>query len=177
MKYISLVWIKPDININLMKEKQTLTHITSVTLIELRNDFLLNKPDLVVIQGDTTTAFSATLAAFYEKIPIAHVEAGLRTNSLYNPFPEEANRRMISKLATIHFAPTLKAQKNLENENINNHIHVTGNTGIDALFYIAEKTKNHLPKGPEWDKKQIILATIHRRENWKNWRSRLTKNL
>tara|TARA_B100000242_G_scaffold285944_1_gene250982 strand:- start:28760 stop:29872 length:1113 start_codon:yes stop_codon:yes gene_type:complete len=155
-----------NINLNLMRKKQSLANITSKILINLESEFDQFKPELVVVQGDTSSAFSAALLAFYKKIKIAHVEAGLRTNVLLNPFPEEANRRLISKIATLHFAPTNIALENLKKENINEKIFLTGNTGIDALLLISKKISNFTIKGENLLKKKLILVTIHRRENW-----------
>ena len=125
--------IEPSINFNIMKLDQSLAYITSSTLEEFSREFLKNKPNLLFVQGDTNTAFSAALAAFYMKIPVAHVEAGLRSNNIYNPFPEEVNRRLISQIALLHFAPTKKSKDNLLSSNIKGEIHVCGNTVIDAL--------------------------------------------
>ena len=122
---------------------------------------------MVIVQGDTTTAFSAALASFYQKIPIGHVEAGLRTGSLDNPFPEEANRRLISQISTLHFAPTKSAYLNLINSGINKeNIEITGNTVVDALKMIVKKDlgnkSNEIYSGSD----HLILLTVHRRENW-----------
>ena len=119
---LDLFNLRADLDLNLMKKKQSLTHITCDTLIGLRKEFTQFKPDLVVVQGDTSTAFSGSLAAFYEKIPIAHVEAGLRTENFLNPFPEEANRRFISQIASLHFAPTELAKNNLKRFGIKENI-------------------------------------------------------
>ena len=159
--------IREDLNLRLMKDGQTLTHITNASLKGLELEFISNRPDMVIVQGDTTTAFSAALAAFYKKIPVAHVEAGLRTNNLFNPYPEEANRRLISQIATLHFAPTKLAADNLRSNGINiENIFTTGNTVIDALKENSLELSPLKIKGLDWDKKQVILTTIHRRENW-----------
>lgn len=158
-----------DLNLNLMKPNQSLTHITCATLEGLRNDFQKNRPDMALVQGDTSTAFASALAAFYEEIPIGHVEAGLRTDDLKNPFPEEANRRLISQIASLHFAPTEKAVQNLKNCSVVGDIHNTGNTVIDALIHTAlyvNKDPINI-KGIDWENQDVILTTIHRRENWK----------
>jgi len=163
---LDLFNLKADTNLNLMKKNQTLTHITCNTLIGLRREFLKIKPDLVIVQGDTSTAFSASLAAFYEKIPIAHVEAGLRTKCFTSPYPEEANRRFISQIATLHFAPTEITKKNLERFGIYNNVFVTGNTVIDSLLKISPCIKLPKIKNLNWQNNKVILLTVHRRENW-----------
>ena len=158
--------IKHDKNLNLMKRNQSINYITQEVLEGMRSEFLENRPQLVFVQGDTTTAFAASLAAFYEKIPIAHVEAGLRTGKLLDPYPEEANRRLISQIATLHFAPTEIARTNLSNSGIKNNVFVTGNTIIDALKLISKKSKPFIVDGLNMENKNLILATVHRRENW-----------
>lgn len=158
--------IKYDLNLEIMKIKQTLTDITRKTLVNLEKEFEENNPSLVLVQGDTTTAFAAALAAFYKKIPIGHVEAGLRTNSIFEPFPEEVNRRLISNMSSINFAPTETAVKNLKRNNVSGSIHKTGNTVIDASRIISEKNKKITIKNLDLKHKKIILATVHRRENW-----------
>ncbi len=159
--------IKEDLNLNLMQHGQSLTFITNSILNGLDAEFSKNKPQFILVQGDTTTAFAGALAAFYKNIPIGHVEAGLRTGSLDNPFPEEANRRLISQISTLHFAPTKNAYSNLINSGINKeNIQITGNTVVDALKIIAEqdlKNKcNEIYSGAD----HLILLTVHRRENW-----------
>jgi UDP-N-acetylglucosamine 2-epimerase (non-hydrolysing) len=128
--------------------------------------FAETKPDLVLVQGDTTTAFAATLAAFYQKIPVGHVEAGLRTDDLLNPYPEEANRRLISQLTQLHFAPTPWAVENLRRSGVIGAIHLTGNTVIDALLNIAANQPTCNIPGLNWHSYRVLLATVHRRENW-----------
>lgn len=163
---MDLFGLKADQDLNLMTPRQTLTHVTCAALQGLREDFQAYPPGMVLVQGDTTTAFAAGLAAFYEQIPVGHVEAGLRTDNLLDPFPEEANRRLLSQIATLHFAPTVKAEANLKASGVVGEISVTGNTVIDALLLMAES-------GPEigfdkldWSTQRVILATVHRRENW-----------
>ena len=171
--------IKPDYDLNIMKHKQTLEEITSNILIAISNVLTEVKPDLVLVHGDTTTCFAATLAAFYAHIPVGHVEAGLRTYNLYAPFPEEANRTLVGKLAKYHFAPTETSRTNLLNENIpDKNILVSGNTVIDALLTVRQSVAA-LPK-ENWTKKlgsgifnaitdrnrKMILITGHRRENF-----------
>ena len=120
----------------------------------------------MLVQGDTTTAFAAGLAAFYEQIPVGHVEAGLRTDNLLDPFPEEANRRLISQIASLHFAPTPKAELNLKASGVVGRLSVTGNTVIDALLLMAESAPDVCFDGLDWQNQRVILATVHRRENW-----------
>lgn len=163
---MKLFSIKADIDLNLMLPQQSLEHITCKSIEGVSEEFKNFKPNMVIVQGDTTTAFAASLAAFYKKIPIAHVEAGLRTNNLLDPYPEEINRRFISQIASLNFAPTLLSRINLENSAISGKIHITGNTVIDALFMILKrKDKIDLNKIGFNKRKKIILTTIHRREN------------
>ncbi|HEY9877999.1 MAG TPA: UDP-N-acetylglucosamine 2-epimerase (non-hydrolyzing) [Leptolyngbyaceae cyanobacterium] len=150
----------------IMQPKQSLTDITCLSLQGLESYFNRSQPDFVMVQGDTTTAFAAALAAFYQKIPVGHVEAGLRTDNLYSPFPEEANRRLISQLTTLHFAPTDTSVKHLERSGVVGAIHKTGNTVIDALLKVAERQPACPIPGLEWDRYRVLLATVHRRENW-----------
>ena len=161
--------IKPDYDLNIMKPLQTLATITKNTIEELDIIFEKEKPDLVLVQGDTTTTFVGSLAAFYRQIPVGHIEAGLRTNDKSNPFPEEINRRLTSTITDLHFAPTQTAKEALLVENVNpEKIFVTGNTVIDALSYSVKKdyvfSSDTLNKIIDQDKK-IILVTMHRREN------------
>ena len=158
--------LKADQDLNLMAPRQTLTHVTCAALEGLREDFQAYPPQLVLVQGDTTTAFAAGLAAFYEQIPVGHVEAGLRTDNLLDPFPEEANRRLLSQIATLHFAPTQKAEANLRASGVVGEVSVTGNTVIDALLLMAETAPQISFDGLDWDHQRVILATVHRRENW-----------
>jgi UDP-N-acetylglucosamine 2-epimerase (non-hydrolysing) len=149
-----------------MKPKQTLTEITINSLQGLEQIFTKIRPQLVLVQGDTTTAFAAALAAFYQKIPLGHVEAGLRTNDLFNPYPEEANRRLISQLTQLHFAPTKLAVKYLQNSGVTGKIYHTGNTVIDALLSVAKRQPECNIPGLNWEKHRVFLTTVHRRENW-----------
>ena len=158
--------LKEDLNLEIMKNNQTLTHITCATLDGLSKEFNSSLPNLVLVQGDTTTAFSAALAAFYKGIFVGHIEAGLRTNDLFNPFPEEANRRMISQIASLHFAPTEKSLQNLRNSSISGEVFMTGNTVIDSLKIMASRESNVFFNGINWDKNKVIFVTVHRRENW-----------
>ncbi|MBM3253361.1 MAG: UDP-N-acetylglucosamine 2-epimerase (non-hydrolyzing) [Candidatus Omnitrophica bacterium] len=170
---VNFFGIKPDFDLNLMKANQNLSDITSKATSKLGNIIKKTKPNWVIVQGDTTTTFVGALCAFYNKTKIAHVEAGLRTYNKFSPFPEEINRALTTQLADIHFAPTRKAEKYLIKENIpKKRIVITGNTGIDALFYALDKIKN-IPqnkmakslKNIDFSSK-IILVTGHRRESF-----------
>ncbi len=154
-----------DQNLEIMQAGQSLTDITCLSLRGLEALFQ-QQPDLVIVQGDTTTAFAAAMAAFYQKIPVGHVEAGLRTDDLYNPYPEEANRRLISQVTQLHFAPTTLAAENLQRSGVVGEIHLTGNTVIDALLSVAKRQPECDVKGLDWEKYRVLLATVHRRENW-----------
>ncbi|MAR06529.1 MAG: UDP-N-acetylglucosamine 2-epimerase (non-hydrolyzing) [Cyanobium sp. NAT70] len=158
--------LKADFDLNLMAPRQTLTHVTCAALQGLREDFQAYPPQMVLVQGDTTTAFAAALAAFYEQIPVGHVEAGLRTDNLLDPFPEEANRRLISQIASLHFAPTVKAEANLRASGVVGGLSVTGNTVIDALVLMAKTAPELNLDRLDWSGQRVILATVHRRENW-----------
>ncbi|WP_460193721.1 non-hydrolyzing UDP-N-acetylglucosamine 2-epimerase [Thermosynechococcus sp. FA-CM-4201] len=163
---MALFDLRADRDLAIMQPKQTLTEITCRALQGLEQLYQELLPRLVLVQGDTTTAFAATLAAFYQQIPVGHVEAGLRTDDLYNPYPEEANRRLISQLAQLHFAPTEQAVKNLQAAGVTGSIHLTGNTVIDALLQVADRQPVcHVP-GLDWQQYRVLLATVHRRENW-----------
>jgi UDP-N-acetylglucosamine 2-epimerase (non-hydrolysing) len=162
--------IKPDYDLDIMQPNQSLVTITKNTIGKLDEILLRELPDMVLVQGDTTTTFVGSLAAFYRQIPVGHIEAGLRTNNRSNPFPEEINRRLTSALTDVHFAPTETAKRALLKENISrDSIFVTGNTVIDALKISVKKNYrftvpilNRIIK----EKKKIILLTMHRRENW-----------
>ncbi len=158
--------LKADRDLEIMQPKQTLTDITQRSLQGLESLFQEFKPQLAIVQGDTTTAFAAALAAFYQQIPIGHVEAGLRTDNLLDPYPEEANRRLISQIAQLHFAPTYLAVENLQKSGVTGEIHETGNTVIDALLDVAKSQPACNIAGLDWSKYRTILATVHRRENW-----------
>jgi UDP-N-acetylglucosamine 2-epimerase (non-hydrolysing) len=158
--------LSADRDLAIMQPKQSLTDITCRSLQGLEAIFQEIQPQLVIVQGDTTTAFAAALAAFYQKIPVAHVEAGLRTNDIYNPYPEEVNRRLISQLTQLHFAPTTLAVENIEKSGVTGKIYHTGNTVIDALLTVAKNKPQCDVPGLDWDKYRVILTTVHRRENW-----------
>lgn len=176
---LHLFKIVPDHDLNLMQENQTLHDITSRGLLGITGVIEKVKPDMVIVQGDTTTTFVGSLAAFYAKIPVAHVEAGLRTHDKYHPFPEEINRRLTTQIADFHFAPTENSRQNLLREDIDEKkIFVTGNTVIDALFMINKK-QSSLSAQKKWNNyfqenfnisfnnsKKHILVTGHRRENF-----------
>lgn len=158
--------IKPHYNLNVMEPNQPLATLNSKILSKVSTILDQLLPDLVIVHGDTTTAFSASLAAFYYKIPVSHVEAGLRTNDIYAPYPEEFNRQAISLIAKFHYAPTEAAKKSLINEGKKeSNIIVTGNTGIDSLKYTINKDFDH-PVLAVFNNKKIVLVTIHRRENY-----------
>ncbi len=162
--------ITPDYDLNLMKHGQTITDITSGVLKGVEDILKEYKPDLVLVHGDTTTTFSAALAAFYQKIAVGHVEAGLRTGNIYSPYPEEMNRMLTGRLATYHYAPTTSNQKNLLAENVDQEkIIITGNTVIDALYYVTEKDYEFELEALnkiDFESEKVILLTCHRRENW-----------
>ncbi|EKO4739331.1 UDP-N-acetylglucosamine 2-epimerase (non-hydrolyzing) [Campylobacter coli] len=170
--------IKLDYDLDIMRENQDLYDITLKILHGMKNVLNDFKPDVVLVHGDTTTASVVALSAFYQKITIAHVEAGLRTYNLCNPWPEEANRQIVGVLSSIHFAPTIKSAENLIKEGKDeNNIFVTGNTVIDALFYMVEKIKNDIAFKTKIlssieneykisDNRKFILVTGHRRENF-----------
>ncbi len=165
-------------DLNLMRAEQDLYSITAGVLLGMKDVLLDFKPDLILVHGDTTTTFATSLAAFYQKIKIGHVEAGLRTGNIYSPWPEEANRQITTQIATYHFAPTISSKQNLLKENVNEqNIIITGNTVIDALFLALDKIKNDeiLEKNirnfintqyPLTSDRKIILVTGHRRENF-----------
>ncbi len=158
--------ITPCFDLNIMRPKQSLHYITVEALKKLSELYDETSPDYVVIQGDTTTAMAASLSAFYKKIPVGHVEAGLRTHNRYSPFPEEINRRLIAVLAYHHFAPTKSAYENLLKEGIEKRsVFLTGNTVIDAVLDIVNSGKLS-PPGYVLPHKKVILVTAHRRENW-----------
>lgn len=163
--------VEADHDLNIMRPGQSLADITSRVITGM--DALLKEsaPDLLLVQGDTVTVMTAALAAFYHKVPVGHVEAGLRTADRYNPFPEEMSRRQTSQLATLHFAPTPLAVENLRREGITEHVYQTGNTVIDALMDTSRRLKDspvdHKLFGKaDFDKYKVLLVTAHRRENW-----------
>lgn len=174
--------IIPDYDLNIMKQGQDLYDVTSRVLIGMRDVLKEAKPDVMLVHGDTTTSTAAALAAFYQQIPVGHVEAGLRTHNIYSPWPEEMNRQITGRIATYHFAPTPLSKQNLLAEGVQEgHIHVTGNTVIDALYMVVDKIKNdkaldteleNLLKQADYDVnrlvggRKLVLITGHRRENF-----------
>ncbi|MDD2627573.1 MAG: UDP-N-acetylglucosamine 2-epimerase (non-hydrolyzing) [Clostridia bacterium] len=162
---LEIFQLEPDYDLNIMRPGQTLKDITTNILLNLEEVLKKEKPDIVLVHGDTSTAYSAALSAFYNQIPIGHVEAGLRTYNLKSPFPEEFNRQSIGLIADMHFAPTERAKEHLLKEGKDqNSIFVTGNTAIDALKYtVKDNYQNDLLK--KLENKKMILLTAHRREN------------
>ncbi len=158
--------IKPDFDLNLMQHNQDLAKFTSRAIISISNVLSQVKPDAILVQGDTTTAMVAAIAAFYQHIPVGHVEAGLRTGDRYSPFPEEINRRIVSVLATFHFAPTQRAAAALRAEQISEKfIFVTGNTVVDSLLWTIQQPVQ-LDFDFDLEKQRLILVTAHRRESF-----------
>jgi UDP-N-acetylglucosamine 2-epimerase (non-hydrolysing) len=162
--------LREDYDLELMKPDQTLFELTSRGLLAIRNVLHEFKPDIVLVQGDTTTALAGALASFYEKTKLAHIEAGLRSFDKYAPFPEEVNRRMISVITDLHFAPTRKAADNLRNEGLRKNIFLTGNTVIDALLWAVKKVRKDSTYASAFSfldpAKKVILITGHRRESF-----------
>ena len=173
--------VKPDYDLNIMKQGQDLTDVTARVLTGLRDVFKECRPDVVLVHGDTTTSTAGALAAFYAQIPVGHVEAGLRTHNIYSPWPEEMNRQITGRIATYNFSPTPLSEKNLLEEKVHGKIVVTGNTVIDALHMVVEKLKNDIALAKEQeeilakagydvmrlkDGKKLVLITGHRRENF-----------
>lgn len=167
---LELFGINPDYDIGIMKEGQGLSELTGRLLIELDKIVKKEKFTYILVQGDTTSALTGALVAFYNKIPVGHIEAGLRTRNIYSPFPEEANRKVIANISNVHFTPTEINTKNLLNEGyLKENIIKTGNTVIDALYWVKDKKKNDIEivkKKYEIENKKYILLTMHRRENW-----------
>lgn len=173
--------VKPDYDLNIMKQGQDLTDVTARVLTGLRDVFKECCPDVVLVHGDTTTSTAGALAAFYAQIPVGHVEAGLRTHNIYSPYPEEMNRQITGRIATYNFSPTPLSEKNLLEEKAQGNIYVTGNTVIDALHLVVDKLKTDELLAKEQDKvlldagydvsrlaggKKLVLITGHRRENF-----------
>lgn len=173
--------ITPDYDLNIMKQGQDLYDVTARVLVGLRDILKETHPDVVLVHGDTTTSTASALAAFYQQIPVAHVEAGLRTHNIYSPWPEEMNRQITGRMATYNFAPTPLSEKNLIEEKAMGKIFVTGNTVIDALYWVVDKIKNNQALDAELEavllkagydvnrlngSKKLVLITGHRRENF-----------
>jgi UDP-N-acetylglucosamine 2-epimerase (non-hydrolysing) len=178
--------IEPDVDLDLMKPNQSLSQLTSRVMRGMDRTLATLRPDRVMVQGDTTTAMAAAVSAFYHKIPVDHVEAGLRSGDNYSPFPEEVNRRVISSIAALHFAPTARAADALIRENIpSQQIYVTGNPGIDALLKIKERIADYanvrrsiddqLP--PPGENRRVVLVTAHRRENFDGGMERVASSI
>lgn len=167
---LAVFGINPQIDMNLMEKGQQLSCLASRILQSMQSILDVEKPDLLICQGDTTSAFAAGLAAYYNKIPVAHVEAGLRTFDHDHPFPEEGNRQLLSVISTLNFCPTQRARENLLNQSIEEKkIFVTGNTVIDSLLWIASKKysfKNPILKKLDFSSEKVVLVTTHRRENF-----------
>lgn len=179
---LQLFEIKPDYDLNIMKQGQDLYDVTSRVLVGMRDVLKEAQPDIVLVHGDTTTSTAAALAAFYQQIPVGHIEAGLRTHNIYSPWPEEMNRLITGRIATYHFSPTQLSKDNLLKENISEtNIIITGNTVIDALYWVVDKIKNDksleaqlknilVAAGYNIDRlnngKKLVLITGHRRENF-----------
>jgi len=181
---LNLFEIVPDYNLNIMQQEQDLYDITTKVLLGMRNILLETKPDVVLVHGDTTTSVAAALSAFYQQIPVGHIEAGLRTHNIYSPWPEEMNRQLTGRMTTYHFAPTALSKQNLMNEGIDKtRIIVTGNTVIDALHIVINKIQNnpslktdltYILKTAGYDtdrlscetNRRLVLITGHRRENF-----------
>lgn len=173
--------VRPDYDLNIMKQGQDLTDVTARVLTGMRDVFKECKPDVVLVHGDTTTSTAAALAAFYAQIPVGHVEAGLRTRNIYSPWPEEMNRQITGRIAEYNFSPTPLSEKNLLEEKAHGKVYVTGNTVIDALHMVVDKLKNDASLAKEQDAillqagydiarlnngKKLVLITGHRRENF-----------
>ncbi|MGN1349761.1 MAG: non-hydrolyzing UDP-N-acetylglucosamine 2-epimerase [Anaerovoracaceae bacterium] len=166
---LELFELTPDYDLNIMKPNQTLAMITANVLTGIEEVLVKEKPDIVLVHGDTSTTFSAALAAFYQKIPVGHVEAGLRTYDMYSPFPEEVNRVLTGHMASVHFAPTERNLDNLVREGVSEeNIVITGNTVVDALLEVAGKPyefEDETLKSIDFENKRVIAVTCHRREN------------
>ena len=173
--------VKPDFDLNIMKQGQDLYDVTARVLTGMRDVFKEYKPDVVLVHGDTTTSTAAALAAFYQQIPVGHVEAGLRTHNIYSPWPEEVNRQITGRIATYNFSPTPLSESNLKEEKAHGQIYVTGNTVIDALHMVVDKLNSDVVLAAEQEKvlaqagynitrlangKKLVLITGHRRENF-----------
>lgn len=178
---LNIFEVKPDFDLNIMKQGQDLTDVTARVLTGMRDVFARCRPDVVLVHGDTTTSTAAALAAFYQQIPVGHVEAGLRTHNIYSPWPEEINRQITGRIATYNFSPTILSESNLQAEKAMGNIYVTGNTVIDALHVVVNKLKSDEKLAKEQDEillnagydvdrlkdgKKLVLITGHRRENF-----------
>lgn len=165
--FLRFFGLTPHYDLDIMREGQTLTDIACRSLEGLDQVLRGEKPDFVLVQGDTTTAFIGALVAYFHRIPCGHIEAGLRTGDKFAPFPEEINRRLIGAVADLHFAPTERARKNLLGEGVDpKRVFVTGNTVVDALLWTLNRIKKEPDKAPPPSRHRLILVTTHRRENW-----------
>lgn len=165
---LDIFGIEPDFDLDIMRQRQSITAITTSVLKGLEEVIDTTEPDMILVHGDTSTTFAGALAAFYHKVKVGHVEAGLRTYNKYSPYPEEMNRVLTGNIADLHFAPTKTNAKNLKRENISQDVYITGNTVIDAMKYTIKenyKFKNDILKGINFNNGKFILVTAHRREN------------
>lgn len=178
---LSIFDVHPDYDLNIMKQGQDLYDVTACVLTGMRDVFKECRPDVVLVHGDTTTSTAAALAAFYQQIPVGHVEAGLRTHNIYSPWPEEMNRQITGRIATYNFSPTALSEHNLQEEKVQGRVYVTGNTVIDTLHMVVDRLKNDTALAAEQDKvllkagydvnrladgRRLVLITGHRRENF-----------
>ncbi len=179
---LNIFEVRPDFDLNIMKRGQDLTDVTARVLTGMRDVFSKCRPDVVLVHGDTTTSTAAALAAFYQRIPVGHVEAGLRTHNIYSPWPEEMNRQITGRIATYNFSPTPLSERNLQDEKVHGNIYVTGNTVIDALHLVVDRLKNDKELERKQDavlaqagydvkrladgRRKLVLITGHRRENF-----------
>ncbi len=178
---LSIFDVHPDYDLNIMKQGQDLYDVTARVLTGMRDVFKECRPDVVLVHGDTTTSTAAALAAFYQQIPVGHVEAGLRTHNIYSPWPEEMNRQITGRIATYNFSPTALSEHNLQEEKVQGRVYVTGNTVIDTLHMVVDRLKNDTALAAEQDKvllkagydvnrladgRRLVLITGHRRENF-----------
>ncbi|AZD17188.1 UDP-N-acetylglucosamine 2-epimerase (non-hydrolysing) [Pseudomonas sp. NFPP07] len=183
---LELFELEPDFDLNIMKPGQDLTDVTTCILQGMKGVFATYKPDIILVHGDTATTFATTLAAYYHQIPVAHIEAGLRTGNLYSPWPEEANRKLTGALARLHFAPTQKSEQNLLQEGVSpESVYVTGNTVIDALLNVVEKLGSNTRLNQQFSEqfkflsteRRLILVTGHRRESFGDGFERICMSL
>ena len=161
--------VKPQYDLNIMSHGQTIIDVANKVLTGVDKVIKECHPDIVLVHGDTSTTLNGALAAFYNQVPIGHVEAGLRTGDIYSPFPEEANRKLTGAITTLHFSPTESNKRNLEKENITKNVYITGNTVIDALLSVVDKNhkfQDDTLNNIDFTNNKVVLLTAHRRENW-----------
>lgn len=166
---MEIIKLQADFDLNIMEKRQTLSTITTKTLLGMERVMEQCKPDMILVHGDTSTTFAGALAAFYHQVPVGHVEAGLRTYDKYSPFPEEMNRTLVGDIADLHFSPTRANAENLRRESVAGEIFITGNTAIDAMGYTVKadrKFQNELLNRLDFEHHRIIAVTCHRRENY-----------